>query len=444
MAKDSGLDNVLVLGGGGREHTLVWKIKQSRHVGNVYAAPGNDGMVDVADIFPGIKADNFDSIASIVRGKDIALTVVGPEDPLAKEEGIVNYFISQGLVKEGHLIFGPTKEAAMLEASKVWAKEFMKRNGIPTAEFWTYQRPSYAEDRAIELLAKDRKVVIKADGLAAGKGAIVCSSFENIADAVRMIMKQKEFGDAGNNVVVERFMKGEEASILVLTDGKSWKYLASSQDHKPVYDNDKGPNTGGMGAYAPAPVVTPAVMERIDSLIIGPTIKNMAREGHPFSGCLYAGLMIDRQGNPRVVEFNVRFGDPETQPVLSLLESDLYVLLKSCADRTRTLYKHDVVNSEGAACCVVMASGGYPGKYEKGRVISGLEEASKIPGVYVFHAGTRRHEDSFVTNGGRVIGVNGTGPGIEDAIKTAYRGVDAISWPDEHHRNDIGRKALNR
>ncbi len=439
-------DRVLVAGSGGREHALAWKIAQSGHVDRVYIAPGNAGtaLEEKCENVP-IKAGDFKGIADFVKSRDIGLTVVGPEDPLAA--GIVDFFYQEGLPQNGHSIFGPTAEAARLESSKVWAKEFMKKNRIPTAEFRAYDNhhSHNAIDRAEDLLEEDGGVVIKADGLAAGKGAIVCSSSTDIASAIDRIMKKKEFGSAGDRVVVERFMRGEEASILALTDGSSIRYLASSQDHKPVYDGDKGPNTGGMGAYSPAPIVTDAVMEKVKSRIAEPTIEGMSGAGSPFRGCLYMGLMIDRNGDPNVVEYNIRFGDPEAQPVLSVLDSDLFELLHACSNGN--LGSYNVREKQGAACCVVMASSGYPGKYQKGLLLDGLEEASEMEGVKVFHAGTARDDKGRVkTSGGRVLGVTGySGEGIAEAQNRAYKAVEEIDrmTPDVfHYRNDIADKAI--
>lgn len=439
----NGLDNVLVLDGGGRGHALAWKLMQSPHVCKVFVGPENGGIIteekqgrNVA--VAGIKVDDFDGITDFVRRENIKLTVIGTEKPLA--DGIVDDFYEKGLVESGHLIFGPSKEAAKLEGSKAFAKAFMDRYGIPTADFEIFEDYNgarrYVQDRGAP-------IVVKASGLAAGKGAIVCRTLDEALQALDLVMVKKEFGKAGDRVVIEDFMPGDEASILALTDGTIIRCLASSQDHKPVYDGDKGPNTGGMGAYAPAPVVTNAVMEKVMRQILEPTIKNMANRGSPFRGCLYAGLMIDEKGDPRVVEYNVRFGDPETQPVLSLLQSDLYLLLRACADGT--LDRYDIVNNDGAACCVVMASGGYPGTCQKGKKITGIDAANAIPGVYVFHAGTKRDgEGNIITNGGRVLGVTGRGKNIQGAIDAAYRGVREISWEGEYHRTDIGHRAIGR
>lgn len=435
---------VLVIGSGGREHALVWKLRQSKDVEAVYCAPGNAGTaleginVPIKESDFRAPADFFRSIAGFVRKEDIYLTVVGPEDPLVN--GIVNHFYENNLVQEGHFIFGPHKEAAELEGSKASAKEFMERHKIPTAEFKIFE--DY--DKAYAYIKNHGDpVVIKASGLAAGKGSFVCLSLDDAVEALDRIMNKKEFGEAGKKIVVEDFMDGEEASILTLTDGKTILPLISSQDHKRIYDGDAGPNTGGMGAYAPAPIVTEEVMKKVHDKILAPTIKGMAKEGSPFIGCLYAGLMI-KNNEPKVVEFNIRFGDPEAQPVLSLLENDLYVLLDACIKGK--LHEHEIKNKEGAACCVVMASGGYPGKYEKGKPIIGLGfMACKAPNVYAFHAGTMLDKNNItVTNGGRVLGITGIGNNIEEAVDFAYNGVKWIHWENEYHRKDIGAKALKR
>lgn len=430
-------ENVLVIGSGGREHTLAWKLKQSEEVDKVYVAPGNGGTAQIAENVPidVTKGKNYEQLADFVAKNQIDLTVVGPEEPLVK--GIVDYWEKRGLPLEGSLIFGPTQKAAQLEGSKAFAKNFMKRHNIPTAGFETFINAEKAFDY---VKSKGAPIVVKASGLAAGKGALVCQTLEEAVNAVERILVKKEFGDEGNLVVVEEFMQGEEASILALTDGKTIRALVSSQDHKPVYDGDKGPNTGGMGAYAPAPVVTDEVMQKVYDKILVPTIKGMKDEGNPFVGCLYAGLMI-KDNEPRVVEFNVRMGDPETQPVLSLLDSDLYVLLRACCEYN--LDKYEIKNKDGASCCVVMASGGYPNKYEKGKEITGLETPEHIKNLYVFHAGTKKTEDGkILTNGGRVLGVTASARDIKDAINTAYVGVKNIKWENEYHRKDIGAKAL--
>ena len=432
-------ENVLVIGSGGREHTLAWKLKQSKEVEKVYVAPGNGGTAQIAENVPidVTKGKNYEQLADFVIENQIDLTVVGPEEPLVK--GIVDYWENNKLIMNGNLIFGPSKAAAQLEGSKAFAKNFMKRHNIPTAGFENFINAKEAIDY---IESKGAPIVVKASGLAAGKGALVCQTLEDAVNAVDRILVKKEFGDEGNLVVVEEFMQGEEASILALTDGKTIRTLVSSQDHKPVYDGDKGPNTGGMGAYAPAPIVTDEVMDKVYKKILIPTIEGMKAAENPFQGCLYAGLMI-KDNEPRVVEFNVRMGDPETQPVLSLLETDLYILLRACCEYN--LDKYEVKNKQGASCCIVMSSGGYPGKYEKGKEISGLETIDHIQNVEVFHAGTKKTEDGkILTNGGRVLGVTGTANDIKTAIDTAYLGVKNIKWENEYHRKDIGAKALGK
>jgi len=440
--------NVVVIGKGGREHALVWKLKQSENVDRVYCIPGSDGIAEIANCAD-YNVNDFSGIAEFCKEMNIDLVVPGPEDPLC--EGIVDY-----LTKKGIKTSGPSKDAAILEGSKASAKEFMERHDIPTANFEVF---SDHTDAIYYLSEKDFPMVVKADGLAAGKGSIVCNTLEDAIDAVDRILVKKEFKDAGNRIVIEDYLKGEEASILALTDGNTIRTLAPSQDHKPAFETeydrtlwlesggdrehkDKkiGPNTGGMGAYAPAPIVTPELMEKVYNRILNPTIKGMAEEGTPFVGCLYAGLMI-KDGEPSVLEYNVRFGDPETQPVLSLLESDLFLLLNACVEGN--LERHQIKNREGAACCVVMASGSYPGSdYEKGKVISGLEEVKRLPEVYVFHAGTKENNGRIETGGGRVLGVNGIGDTIRQAINTAYPAVNLIHWENEYHRTDIAEKAL--
>jgi len=447
-------NKVLVVGSGGREHALSWKLRQSEHVKELYCAPGNGGTcIDAKNV--AIEVDDFEGIKDFVIKNKIKLTVVGPEVPLVN--GIVDSFYDEGLVKKGHLIFGPIRKAAKLEGSKASAKLFMKKYGIPTADFEIFDN---FDDANKYIKKKEFPLVVKASGLAAGKGSIVCKTLEQAVNALDRIMIKKEFKDSGKEVVIEEFMEGEEASILALTDGKIILPLVSSQDHKPIFETQKdrerwlktggdnkyknyeiGPNTGGMGAYAPAPIVTDKVMKKVCKKILEPTITHMAEEGNKFVGCLYAGLMI-KDNEPRVLEFNVRFGDPEAQPVLSLLKNDLYELLMACIKGN--LNDYEIKNKKGAACCVVMASGGYPGEYEKGKEISGLDAIKNMPNVYVFHAGTKIENGKTLTNGGRVLGVTGTGNSIKEARKTTYSIVDKISFGNEHHRTDIGAKALKR
>ncbi|AEH45082.1 phosphoribosylamine/glycine ligase [Thermodesulfatator indicus DSM 15286] len=419
---------VLVLGSGGREHALCWKLAQSPLVTKVYCAPGNAGIAEEAECVP-ISVNDFQALADFAQKENIDFTIVGPEDPLAK--GIVDFFEKKGLK-----IFGPSAKAAQIEGSKVFAKEIMAKYGIPTASFEVFDDP---QEALAYVEKKGAPIVVKADGLAAGKGVIVCSTLEDAREAIHKIMVEKAFGEAGNRVVIEECLFGEEASFMILTDGKTLLVLPSSQDHKPLLDGDKGPNTGGMGAYSPAPVVTPELEEKIMKTIMEPLIKGLAEEGIPYKGVLYAGLMIV-EGNPYVLEFNCRFGDPECQPLMMRIKSDLAEIIMAALEGNLAEKKLEL--REEAAVCVVMASKGYPGKYEKGKVIKGLEEAAKIPGVKVFHAGTAKKGGQFVTNGGRVLGVTALGKDIPYAIDKAYEAVEKISWEGVHFRRDIGRKAI--
>ncbi|MBU0758684.1 MAG: phosphoribosylamine--glycine ligase [Nanoarchaeota archaeon] len=428
------MGNVLILGSGGREHALAWKLKQSRHVNNVYVAPGNAGMCDVAETMPILDMCDFEAVYAFAK-QNVGLTVVGPEAPLV--DGIVDYFQERNI--HWMPIFGPTKGAAMLEGSKIEAKRFMTRHNIPTADFGVFTDPADARGY---VSGRDTKMVVKADGLAAGKGVYVCHDKLEAIVAIDQIMQKKKFGDAGNRIVIEDYLEGEEASILALTDGKTIKMLVSSQDHKPIGDGDVGKNTGGMGAYAPAPVVTDGVLWKTYNDILVPTIEGMADEGKPYTGCLYVGLKIDKQGNPKVVEFNCRFGDPETQVVLPLVDGDLFELMIACTNSS--LHKYDIRTKSGAACCVVMASGGYPNEYKKGFQIRGLNQAKTLPNVEVFHAGTGFDSPDYFTAGGRVLGVTGFGDRIANAMIAAYQGVEQISWHNEYHRRDIGAKGLER
>ncbi|HOV59686.1 MAG TPA: phosphoribosylamine--glycine ligase [Candidatus Hydrogenedentes bacterium] len=423
---------VLVIGSGGREHALCWKIARSPMVSRVYCAPGNPGItsLDKGENVP-VGARDFDSLAAFIEEKDISLTVVGPEDPLAA--GIVDY-----LVERGETVFGPSAAAARLEASKAFAKAFMRRHNIPTAEAEVFDDPESAR-RYVQ--AHGAPVVIKADGLAAGKGVTVARTLEEALDAVDQVMERRVFGDAGARVVVEDFLEGEEASILAFCDGERVVPLPTSQDHKPVFDGDRGPNTGGMGAYSPAPVVTPALEEAIRETILRPVVEGMAAEGTPYRGVLYAGLMITARG-PKVVEFNVRFGDPETQAVLPRLTSDLVPILMACAEGS--LDRVSLACSDRPCVTVVMASGGYPGAYEKGKIIKGIDIAQRDPDVMVFHAGTALVEGHLVTAGGRVLNVTALADTLEEAVKKAYSAVDAIHFEGAHFRRDIARRAMTR
>jgi phosphoribosylamine--glycine ligase len=418
---------VLVVGSGGREHAICWKISKSSKVDKVYCAPGNPGIKDVAECID-ISPTDLDSLKDFALNNAINLTVVGPEVPLTL--GIVDLF-----QKEGLKIFGPTKDGAMLEGSKVFSKNIMKEAGIPTADFEVFSDP----DKAVSYVKnRNKPVVIKADGLAAGKGVIPCKTIDQAIDAINRILVKKEFGDAGDNIVIEDFLTGEEASFICLTDGKTISVLPSSQDHKPAYDNDEGPNTGGMGAYSPAPVLTEEVYNFTIEKVIKPLINKMAEKGIKYKGIIYAGLMIENN-IPSILEFNVRLGDPEAQPILSRLKSDLFDLLYLAANEE--LDKYTIELDEKASVCVVMASGGYPADYKKGFKISGIEDAEKSGDIIVFHAGTAEKNGALVNNGGRVLGVTSLGNSIKEAIDIAYKGVNKISWTDVHFRTDIGKKA---
>jgi phosphoribosylamine--glycine ligase len=426
--------DVLVVGSGGREHAICWKIAQSSMVEKLYCAPGNGGISKIATLID-IKAEDIDGLLKFAKSNQIDLTVVGPEAPLV--QGIVDIF-----QKEGLKIFGPTMRASMIEGSKIFAKETMKRFGIPTADFLVFDDYKKARDYADE---KELPLVIKADGLAAGKGVTVCHRREEILTALEDAMVNKKFGLAGEKVVIEECLKGEEASIIVISDGENIVPLATSQDHKRVFDDDKGLNTGGMGAYSPAPVVTPELEHRIMDEIILPMIRGMSNEDMPYKGVLYVGIMVTDHG-PRVLEFNVRFGDPETQAIFPRLKSDLVDLIERSIDGN---LKGTVPIWDKRSCvCVVISSGGYPGKYEKGKEIKGLDTVGSMNDIVVFHAGTKSVTDEgnekFITDGGRVLGVTGLGDNIELAIKKTYKAVSGIKFKDMHFRTDIGKRALTR
>ncbi|GED21336.1 phosphoribosylamine--glycine ligase [Halomonas halmophila] len=424
---------VLIIGGGGREHALAWKVAQSPRVESVQVAPGNagtarePGLENVA-----IDVGDLEGLVAFARDQRIDLTIVGPEAPLV--EGVVDRFRDAGLA-----IFGPSAAAARLEGSKAFSKDFLARHAIPSAEYQTFVD---VEPALAHVAEKGAPIVIKADGLAAGKGVIVAMSEAEAEAAIRDMLEDNAFGDAGARVVIEEFLDGEEASFIVMADGRSIVPMATSQDHKRALDGDQGPNTGGMGAYSPAPVVTAEVHERIMQRIIEPTVKGMAEDGHPYSGFLYAGLMIDAEGNPRVIEFNCRFGDPETQPILMRLQSDLAELCLAGArgELAGRACDWDPRHAVG----VVMAASGYPGSYRKGDVVEGLQ-AAEATGCKVFHAGTAQGDDGLVvTAGGRVLCVTALGDAISDARDQAYRGVDAIDWPGVACRRDIAHRAIDR
>ncbi|MDP8223724.1 MAG: phosphoribosylamine--glycine ligase [Candidatus Lernaella stagnicola] len=417
---------VLVIGGGGREHALVWKIAQSPLVKQVWCTPGNAGTATCGDNLP-ISAEDIDALLDFVNREDVDLTIVGPEAPLVM--GIVDRF-----EKAGRKIFGPSAEAAQIEGSKAFCKSILDGAGASSAAYQLFTDPDEAKAYIRE---QGAPIVVKADGLAAGKGAIVCATISEAENAVDDILVERRFGSAGDRLIVEECLVGEEASFLVLSDGEHVLALASSQDHKPVGDGDTGPNTGGMGAYSPAPVVTPDLHERIIKQIIEPTVREMARRGHPYKGVLYAGLMIEN-GVPKVLEYNARFGDPECQPLLFRMKSDIVPLLLASIDGT--LDQHQIEWDERPAVCVVMASGGYPDAYEKGKEISGLESA--LPDTLVFHAGTKLEEGRVVTSGGRVLGVTARAADIPATIDLAYEAVRLIGFNGANFRTDIGKKAL--
>ena len=421
---------VLVVGSGGREHALVWKLAQSPHLEALYCAPGNAGSHRLAEAVP-IAEDDLSGLCHFARKQHIDLTVVGPEIPLAL--GISDIFAEHGL----H-VFGPSRAAAQLEASKAFAKTFMLEHGIPTAAAEICETIDAAQ---AYIRGHDGPLVVKADGLAAGKGVTVCHTQDEALHAVHQAMAERVFGDAGDRVLLEDFLYGEEASFHVLVDGERLVPLPSSQDHKRAFDNDTGPNTGGMGAYSPAPVITEALQTRILSDIIEPVVRGMAARGTPYRGVLYTGLMIVA-GNPYVVEFNVRFGDPETQPLMVRLTDDLLPWLHDAA--RGCLSPGPIAVTPEAAICVAMVSEGYPGSYVTGLPISGLQEVAQLPDTWVFHAGTSIQDNRINTNGGRVLGVTARGENIAAAIEQAYQAVGCIHWPGVYYRRDIGYRAMQR
>lgn len=417
---------VLVIGSGGREHALLWKLSQSPSVTDVYVVPGNDGMSDVASLIP-IKGN--DDIIDFARLMQVDLTVAGPETVLT--EGLADEFEKRGMA-----FFGPSKAAARIEGSKGFAKALMKKYGIPTAAYETFDD----EEKAIAYLkANDTyPIVIKADGLASGKGVIIAQSEEEAIDTVKDMLEGHAFSGAGSSVVIEEFMEGEEASMLCFCDGTNVVPMISSQDHKRIFDFDKGPNTGGMGAYAPAPVMTKEMCEEVNVRILRPIVAAMKKEGYPFKGCLYAGLMITSEG-PKVVEFNCRFGDPETEAVLPLFDGDLARVMLDCVHGT--LSDEAVVWKKACAVDVVLASEGYPASHSSGEVISGIEDAKKA-GCLVFHAGTVKKNGQYVVNGGRVLNVVALADTLAEAKAKAYEGVSRISWRGMQYRHDIADKGL--
>ena len=424
------MTDVLLVGGGGREHALAWKLAQSPGLGRMIAAPGNPGIAAHARRVP-IKDTAIDPLVALAQQERPDLVVIGPEAPLAL--GLADRLRAAGLA-----VFGGSAAAARLESSKAFAKDLMARHRIPTARFGTFRDAAAARSYARELGAP---LVVKADGLAAGKGVTVCGTLEEADRAIAQCLEARAFGDAGLTVVVEEFLVGEEASFFALSDGVTVLPLTAAQDHKTVLDGDRGPNTGGMGAYSPAPVMDAAMQERVMTTIVRPTIAAMAEEGAPYTGALFVGLMITAEG-PKVIEFNCRFGDPECQAILPRLEDDLLALLLAAA--TGKGLPSALTWSAQSSVCVVMTSAGYPGSYETGRAISGVEAAAALPGVNVFHAGTALADGALVTAGGRVLGVQAVGADVSAAIRTAYAAVERIRFDGAHYRRDIGHHALRR
>ena len=422
---------VLVIGGGGREHAYVWKIAQSPRVEKVFAVPGNAGIAEIAECRPIPLEKGFEALVAFVQEEGIDLTVVGPEAPLV--DGIVDAFEEQGL-----RIFGPNRSAARLEGSKAFSKDFMAKYEIPTA---TYRVVTTAEEARAYVREVGAPIVVKASGLAAGKGAIVCETLADAEEAIRRIMIEREFDEAGDQVVIEECLVGEEASFTALCDGEFAVPLATSQDHKRIGDGDTGPNTGGMGAYSPAPVVDDALFRHVMEEIVGPTLAGMAAEGAPYRGILYVGLMVTETG-PKVLEYNCRLGDPEAQPILMRLASDLVDHLEAAIDGR--LAEEAVEWRPESAVCVVLASGGYPREYRTGFPISGLDEAAAVPDTVVFHAGTKRENGRIVTSGGRVLGVTSLGATIAEAVERAYTACEKIHFENVTYRRDIAHRALAR
>jgi len=423
---------VLIVGSGGREHALAWKIHQSPQVRELYCAPGNAGTEAVATTIP-LKATDTEGLIRFAVDRRIDLTVIGPEQPLVA--GIADQFQEHGLT-----VFGPSAQAARLEGSKAFAKDFMLRHAIPTARYGSFTRSSLKEaERFIENLPAP--IVVKADGLAAGKGVLICRSQSEAIAAVRDMVEQQSFGAAGDNVVVEEFLTGEEVSVFAISDGTDYVLLAPAQDHKRILDGDQGKNTGGMGAFAPAPLMTPDLLETIEHTVIRPTLEGMKKEGSLYRGCLYAGLMVTKDG-PKVLEYNCRFGDPETQVVVPLIDGDLALLLQSAA--TGSLARQAVQQHSASAVCVVMSSRGYPDEYQTGKVIRGLDTADIENGEIIFHAGTTRKDGEIVTAGGRVLGVTAVGYAheLEATIEAAYRIVHRVAFDGAYYRSDVGKKGL--
>lgn len=420
---------ILVVGGGGREHAIVMKLAESAKVDALYCAPGNGGIAKYAKCFP-VKATDIDGMVALAKELAVDLVFVAPDDPLVMG-------MADAMQAEGFMTFGPKKNAAILEGSKVFSKELMQKYHIPTAEYQVFRKPEEAQAYLRE--KNEYPTVIKADGLALGKGVVIAQNEEEAFAAISSIMEDKIFGESGSQIVIEEFLTGPEVSVLSFTDGKTVKPMVSSMDHKRALDGDMGPNTGGMGTVAPNPYYTPEVAQQCMDTIFLPTIQAMQAEGRPFQGCLYFGLMLTPKG-PKVIEYNCRFGDPETQVVLPLLETDLVEII--LAIWNGTLDQLDIQWKQGCAACVVMASGGYPKKYATGLPISGLDENGQIDSCFVYHAGTKLDGEQILTSGGRVLGVTATAETLPQALETAYAGVKTISFQDAHYRNDIGQRAL--
>lgn len=424
--------NILVVGGGGREHALVWKISQSKEVKKIYCAPGNAGISEIAETLP-IKVEDLNSLLKFAIENKIDLTVVGPELPLSL--GIVDLFESHGLK-----IFGPRKAAAEIESSKVFAKNFMKKYNIPTAKYETFTSEEIEEAKKF-VQKLTAPIVIKADGLASGKGVTICESINDAIKTIDLYFKEKIFGSAGEKIVIEEFLEGEEASIFAITDGEDFITLAPAQDYKRAFDNDEGKNTGGMGSYAPTPLVDNVMLERIKSEIIKPTIQGLKNEGREYKGCLYCGLMITENG-PKVLEFNCRFGDPETQVILPLFDGDIIEMFFKAIDKGLKNYNYKI--KKATAVCVILASAGYPDNYEIGKEIYGLDEVKQMEDIILFHAGTKKVNGKILTSGGRVVGVTAIGAAddFENTVKKAYIAVEKIKFDGVHYRTDIGKKAI--
>ena len=421
--KPKALVNVLVVGSGGREHAIGWKLAQSSRVDKIYFAPGNGGTLNNVNI----SSDDIEGLAKFAKDNN-CVTIVGPEVPLS--HGIVDDFIKKSL-----RIFGPTKDAAQLESSKIWAKNFMKRNGILTARFEVFDDPKKAIEFAKSV---DYPLVVKADGLAAGKGVIVCNDSSEAVDAIEKMLVQKNFGDAGSKIILEERIDGVEASFIALSDGNTAYPMATSQDHKRIYDNDKGPNTGGMGTYSPTPVIDDSTANEIQKNVIEKTIASMKKEGIVFKGFLYAGIML-KDGKPYVLEFNARMGDPECQPIMMRMDSDLFEYVQASIDGTLSSLP-PISWKKYSAVCVILASKGYPESYSKDEEIVGLDVST--PNSEVFHSGTRKENGKILTSGGRVLGVTAVGETLDVAITNAYLRVEKINWPSKYYRTDIGKKGL--